>query len=290
MKCNICPRNCDVDRSTEKGYCGMGEEMYLARAAKHFWEEPPISGTKGSGTVFFSGCSLGCVYCQNYEISHEKKGKAVSEQELSDIFDRLISDGVHNINLVNPTHYVVKIRNVLQNKKPSVPVIYNSSGYEKRNTLKSLRGLIDVYLPDLKYITEERSLKYSDAENYFAYASKALIEMKKQCPENIYDEDGIIRKGLIVRHLILPRNTNQSIKILEWIADNLGTDTAISIMSQYTPYGKIDGIAELQRRVTDREYDKVLFAAEDMGFTEIFTQERTSASEAFIPDFDFTGI
>lgn len=290
MNCNLCPRNCDVDRSTEKGYCGMGEEILLARAAKHFWEEPPISGTRGSGTVFFSGCSLGCVYCQNYEISHERKGKAVSEDELSAIFDRLISQGVHNINLVNPTHYTIKILNVLQKKKPSVPVVYNSSGYEKVKILKKFRGLVDVYLPDLKYITAERSLKYSDAENYFDFASKAIVEMKKQCPENIYDENGIMKKGLIVRHLILPRNTNQAILILEWIASRLGTDTAISLMSQYTPYGKVDGISELQRRLTVREYDKVIYSAEDMGFTEIFTQEKTSATEAFIPEFDFTGI
>ena len=268
----------------------MGEEILLARAAKHFWEEPPISGTRGSGTVFFSGCSLGCVYCQNYEISHERKGKAVSEDELSAIFDRLISQGVHNINLVNPTHYTIKILNVLQKKKPSVPVVYNSSGYEKVKILKKFRGLVDVYLPDLKYITAERSLKYSDAENYFDFASKAIVEMKKQCPENIYDENGIMKKGLIVRHLILPRNTNQAILILEWIASRLGTDTAISLMSQYTPYGKVDGISELQRRLTVREYDKVIYSAEDMGFTEIFTQEKTSATEAFIPEFDFTGI
>ncbi len=290
MKCNLCPRSCNADRSTGKGYCGVGEEIYLARAAKHFWEEPPISGTRGSGTVFFSGCSLGCVYCQNYEISHGAKGKAVSEAELSEIFGRLIADGAHNINLVNPTHYALKIRNVLKNQKPSVPVVYNSSGYEKVSTLRSLEGLVDVYLPDLKYISSDRALKYSDAEDYFDFASKALTEMKRQCPENIYDEDGIIRKGLIVRHLILPQNTNQSIKILGWIKDNLGTGTAVSLMSQYTPCGEVEAFRELQRKITDREYEKVVSAALDMGFTELFTQEKTSASEVFIPDFDFTGI
>lgn len=268
----------------------MGEEIYLARASKHFWEEPPVSGTKGSGTVFFSGCSLGCVYCQNYEISHGGKGKPVSEKELSDIFKRLIAEGAHNINLVNPTHYALKIRNVLKAEKPSVPVVYNSSGYEKVSTLKSLEGFVDVYLPDLKYISADRSLKYSDAEDYFDFASKALLEMKRQCPENIYDENGIIQKGLIVRHLILPQNTNQSIKILEWIKENLGENTAISLMSQYTPCGEVGSFKELQRKITDREYDKVISAALDMGFTEIFTQEKSSASEDFIPDFDFTGI
>lgn len=268
----------------------MGDELYLARASKHFWEEPPVSGTRGSGTVFFSGCNLGCVYCQNYEISHECKGKAVSEDELRLIFQRLISEGAHNINLVNPTHFALKIRNVLSEGKPPVPVVYNSSGYERVSTLKSLEGLIDVYLPDLKYISGERSLKYSGAEDYFDYASQALIEMKRQCPVNVYDDEGIIRTGLIVRHLVLPQNTNQSIKILEWIRENLGTDTAISLMSQYTPCGKVGSFKELQRKITDREYDKVVTAAFDMGFTEIFTQEKSSASEEFIPDFDYTGI
>lgn len=290
MLCNICPRECGVDRSSKMGFCGVPEEFYLARAAKHYWEEPPISGTNGSGTVFFSGCNLGCVFCQNYNISHNCKGKAVSDERLKEIFTELISDGVHNINLVNPTHYALRLGKVLSEYKSPVPVVYNSSGYEKTETLKKLEGLIDIYLPDLKYIKPERSLKYSKSENYFDYASKALLEMKKQCPENIYDEKGIMHKGLIVRHLILPKNTNQSIEILLWIKNNLGEDTAVSLMSQYTPYGKIEGIPELQRKITAREYEKVITAAENMGFTNLFLQENTSASEIFIPDFDFTGI
>ncbi len=290
MLCNICPRECGVDRSSKMGFCGVPEEFYLARAAKHYWEEPPISGTNGSGTVFFSGCNLGCVFCQNYNISHNCKGKAVSDGGLTEIFDRLISEGVHNINLVNPTHYALRLGKVLSTYQSSVPVVYNSSGYEKAETLKQLGGLIDIYLPDLKYIKGERSLKYSKAENYFDYASKALLEMKKQCPVNIYDEDGIMQKGMIVRHLVLPKNTNQSIEILFWIKNNLGEDTAVSLMSQYTPYGKIGGIPELQRKITAREYEKVITAAENMGFTNLFLQEFDSASEKFIPDFDFTGI
>lgn len=290
MQCNICPRQCGVDRSEKRGFCGVPEEFYLARAAKHFWEEPPISGTEGSGTVFFSGCNLGCVFCQNYDISHNCKGKAVSDEGLTEIFDRLIGEGAHNINLVNPTHYALRLKRVLADYKSTVPVVYNSSGYEKTDTLNELSGLIDIYLPDLKYIKGERSLKYSKAENYFDYASRALIEMKRQCPENIYDKDGIMQKGIIVRHLVLPKNTNQSIEILSWIKNNLGEDTAVSIMSQYTPYGKIEGIPELQRKITVREYEKVITAAENMGFTNLFLQENTSASENFIPDFDFTGI
>lgn len=290
MKCNLCPRNCNVNRAVEKGYCGMGEEIVVARAAKHFWEEPPISGTRGSGTVFFSGCNLGCIYCQNYEISHKAKGKIVSEERLGEIFRELENGGVHNINLVNPTHYVHKIRGVLQREKPAVPVVYNSSGYERVSTLKILDGLVDIYLPDLKYISPERSEKYSDAADYFGFASKALIEMKRQCPENIFDNEGIMQKGMIVRHLVLPQNTNQSIKILEWIKDNLGTDTVVSLMSQYTPCGQADKYKELTRKITKREYEKVVSAAEEMGFKSIFTQDFDSASESFIPDFDFSGV
>ena len=279
MKCELCPRMCGIDRSVKKGYCRVGDEIVVARAAKHMWEEPPISGTRGSGTVFFSGCNLGCVYCQNYGISHDAKGKAISEERLAEIFLELENEGVHNINLVNPTHYADRIKNVLSVKRPNVPVVYNSSGYERVSTLKSLEGFVDVYLPDLKYISEK---------DYFYYASRAITEMKRQCPENIFDEEGILQKGMIVRHLVLPQNTNQSIKILEWIKDNLGTDTLLSLMSQYTPFGQAEKYSELRRKITKREYEKVLFAAEEMGFDNIFTQDSDSASESFIPDFDFS--
>ena len=254
------------------------------------WEEPPISGTKGSGTVFFAGCNLGCLFCQNYEISHKRKGKIISDNRLTEIFDELVNQGVHNLNLVNPTHYAMRLKNVLEEYCSTVPVVYNSSGYEKTDTLKQLTGIVDIYLPDLKYISDERSKKYSNAENYFEYASKALVEMKKQCPENIIDGDGIMQKGLIVRHLVLPKNTNQSIKILQWIKENLGSDTAVSLMSQYIPYGEIEDCPELQRKITKREYEKVVCAAEDMGFDNLFLQDFSSSSEIFIPDFDFTGV
>ena len=290
MKCNICPRKCDIDRTSSVGRCGMPYGFVVARAAKHFWEEPPISGTKGSGTVFFSGCNLGCVYCQNYEISHCGKGKEISDERLTEIFDELISSGVHNINLVNPTHYALRLKKVLEEYNSPVPVVYNSSGYERVSTLKSLEGLINIYLPDLKYIREDRAEKYSNAPDYFRYASKALIEMKRQCPENNYDGNGIMQKGLILRHLILPKNTNQSIDILSWIKNNLGEDTTVSLMSQYTPFGKIEAHKELQRQITAREYEKVLTAAENMGFRNLFLQDFGSSDEKFIPDFDFTGI
>lgn len=290
MRCNLCPRNCNVDRRLEKGYCGMSEDIYVARASKHFWEEPPISGTNGSGTVFFSGCNLGCVYCQNFEISHDRKGKVVSKAQLCEIFHRLTESGVHNINLVNPTHYALKIKEVLEKAALPVPVVYNSSGYEKVSTLRSLEGLVDIYLPDFKYIDPVRSEKYSAAGDYSDIVCQALIEMKRQCPKDIFDENGIMQKGVIIRHLVLPQNTKQSIKILEWIKENIGTDTYISLMSQYTPCGKIEAFPELQRRITAREYDKVVDAAFELGFENVFVQDGTAASESFIPDFDFSGV
>lgn len=290
VKCNICPRMCDADREETLGYCKMPWDFKIARAAKHFWEEPPISGEKGSGTVFFSGCNLGCAYCQNYSISHCAEGKLISEARLKEIFSELIAQGVHNINLVNPTHYALQLKKILSEYKSSVPVVYNSGGYERTQTLRNLEGLVDVYLPDLKYVDSEKSERYSQAKDYFSFASKALIEMKRQCPENIYDEKGLLKKGLIVRHLILPKNTNQSIKVLQWIYDNLGEDTAISLMAQYTPCGSIEELPEIQRRITQREYEKVLCFAEDLGFKNIFTQDPSSAKEEFIPDFDLTGV
>ncbi len=290
MKCYMCPRMCGADRKDNMGCCGVPYEFKVARAAVHLWEEPPISGAVGSGTVFFSGCNLGCAFCQNYGISHGGEGKIISEERLKEIFDSLIAAGVHNINLVNPTHYALPLRKVLSEYNSSVPVVYNSGGYERAEILKSLDGLIDIYLPDLKYISSDKSQRYSAAEDYFSFASKALVEMRRQCSENVYDEKGIMQKGMIVRHLILPKNTNQSLKILSWIYNNLGEDTAISLMAQYTPYGEIENIPELQRRITDREYEKVLSFAENLGFKNIFTQDKSSAKEDFIPDFDLTGV
>ena len=281
---------CGADREKGKGYCYTPWELKVARAGLHFWEEPPISGENGSGTVFFSGCNLGCVYCQNYEISHGNVGKTISEERLLEIFTELKDKGAHNINLVNPTHYAERLEELLPKFKKDLPVVYNSSGYERVETLQKLEGLVDVYLPDLKYINSEKSQKYSFAENYFDFASKALVEMKKQCSENVYDENGVMKKGMIVRHLILPKNTNQSIEILKWIYNNLGEDTPISLMAQYTPYGKIENYPELQRKITEREYDKVVSFAIGAGFKNIFTQEFSSSSKKFIPDFDLTGV
>ena len=290
MKCYSCPRMCGADREKEKGYCRMPDEFVVARAGLHFWEEPPISGKNGSGTVFFSGCNLGCVYCQNYEISHKEVGKPISDERLCEIFDELYDKGAHNINLVNPTHYAERLATVLTHYNKKLPFVYNTSGYEKVEALKKLQGKVDIYLPDLKYINPDKSHRYSGAQNYFEFASKALVEMKRQCGENLYDSDGMLQKGMIVRHLILPKNTNQSIEILRWIYDNLGGDTAISLMAQYTPYGRIENYPELQRKITHREYNKVLSFAEELGFESIYTQEFASSSKEFIPDFDLTGV
>lgn len=290
MKCNICPRECNANRESQTGICGMPWDIYLARAEKHYWEEPPISGKNGSGAVFFSGCSLKCVYCQNYGISHEKFGKKVSMERLSEIFSELYEKGAHNINLVNPTHYTLQIKKALSEKKPPLPVVYNCGGYEKVQSLKILEGLIDIYLPDYKYISEERAEKYSSAGNYGEIVLGALKEMKRQCPENIFDSNGIMQKGMIIRHLILPKNTNQSLKILDSIKENLGTDTHISLMAQYTPMGKLENTPELQRKITKREYEKVLNYAVDLGFQNIYTRDFASATEEYIPSFDLSGV
>lgn len=290
MKCNVCPRDCNIDRDKEKGVCGMPWDIYLARAEKHHWEEPPISGTDGSGAVFFSGCSLKCVFCQNYGISHEQFGKKVSVERLSGIFSEFYEKGAHNINLVNPTHYTLQIKEALSISKPPIPVVYNCGGYEKVQSLKMLEGLIDIYLPDYKYISPDRAEKYSKAENYGEVVIEALKEMKRQCPENSFDSNGIMKKGMIIRHLILPKNTNQSLKVLDSIKENLGTDTHISLMAQYTPMGNIENIPELQRRITKREYEKVLTYAIDLGFHNIYTQDFASATEEYIPEFDLSGV
>ena len=290
MICKMCPRKCSADRENSVGFCGVGENFVVARAAKHFWEEPCISGKNGSGTVFFSGCNLRCVYCQNFELSHRCFGKTVSEKRLTEIFDSLIEAGAHNINLVNPTHYALPLAKVLKEYKSPVPVVYNSSGYESVETLKRLEGLIDVYLPDLKYITADRSKKYSAASDYFEKASAAITEMRRQVPEDIFSSDGIMQKGLIIRHLILPSNTNRSLEILSWIKKTLGEKTIVSLMAQYTPCGEIENFPELQRRITEREYEKVLSFLVEEGFENAFVQQRTAADENFIPDFDLTGV
>lgn len=289
MICNACPRQCGVDRSKKSGFCGAGESFAVARAAKHFWEEPPISGTNGSGAVFFSGCNLRCVFCQNFEVSRAKCGKEITDKRLTEIFDSLISEGAHNLNLVTATQYSERLSGILRAYHSPVPVVYNCGGYESLETLRRLEGLVDIYLPDLKFFDPERSMRYCGAADYFETASAAILEMRRQQPEDVF-EDGLMKKGLIIRHLVLPKNVNQSRRIFEWIKENLGAKTYISLMAQYTPCGELESFPELQRKITRREYEKAVCFLEDLGFENVFLQELDSAAEQFIPAFDLTGV
>ena len=288
--CNSCPRKCNIDRDSVTGICGVPAAYKVARAALHFWEEPCISGEKGSGTVFFSGCSLKCVFCQNFEISRNAFGKEISEEKLIEIFKDLENQGAHNINLVNPTHYSAQLSETLRKYKPSIPVVWNTGGYDSVESLRKLDGLVDIYLADIKYVSESVSKKYSGAENYFSVASQAVLEMQSQVGENVFDENRIMKKGLIIRHLVLPGNVSQAFRVMDWVKENLPEDTILSLMSQYTPCGKACEYPTINRRLSEREYDLVLDYAEKLDFENVFIQEIESSSKDFIPDFDLTGI
>lgn len=291
MICNLCPRNCNADRTQTigNGFCKMPLNPVLARADIHNWEEPCISGKNGTGAIFFSGCSLKCCFCQNYPISHENKGEIITTDRLVEIIKELENKGVHTIDFVNPTHFSHIIIDALTKYKPTVPVVYNSSGYDNIETLQKLDGLIDVYLPDIKYFSSEKSQKYAKCPDYFEKTSRAILEMYRQQPQTVI-KDGIIQKGLIIRHLILPANVQESKNILLWIKNNLPSDTHISLMSQYTPYGNIAEFKELNRRLTTAEYNKVIDFFLDIGLQNGFMQEKTSARTDFIPKFDMTGV
>ena len=289
--CSLCPRQCNAlrtENSNPNGYCGMPAQPIAARAALHFGEEPCISGTRGSGTVFFSGCSLGCVFCQNDPISHRRQGQPVTENRLAAIFRELEEAGAHNINLVNPTHYAVSIRKALELYRPKVPVVYNSSGYERVETLKMLDGVVDVYLPDCKYVDPSLAKALSDASDYFEYAQSAITEMVRQTGPVQLDNDGIIRSGTIVRHLVLPGHTKNSMAVLDWLATV--PNIWISLMFQYTPYGDLSQHKELQRTLTQRECDKVWQYMNDLGITDGYIQDRKSSGTNMIPEFDLTGL
>lgn len=287
MKCNMCPRRCNADRHNHVGFCGMGELPVVARAFLHRWEEPCISGSRGSGTVFFTGCNLQCVYCQNYKISQLKTGKEINLEQLGKIMRVLQEQGAHNINLVNPTHYADQIRECIVGlPELRIPVVYNTNGYESVETLKHMEGIVDVYLPDLKYFYSETSTKYSCAGDYFETAAAAVLEMYRQVGDPVFDKDGLIQRGLIIRHLILPGRTSESMKILQWIKEHLPSTVFISLMSQYTPYFKAESCPEINRRITRREYDKVVSYLWKIGIENGYVQERESADEQYIPDFD----
>ncbi len=266
----------------------MGVNPVVARIASHYDEEPCISGTRGSGAVFFSGCPLGCAFCQNAEISHGRFGREISVPALRGAFDRLIEAGCHNINLVNPTHFTHAILQALEEPLP-VPVVWNSSGYELADTLRSLEGVVRVFLPDLKYVGSTPSGRYSEAPDYFEYASKALLEMYRQVGAPHLDEDGLIQSGLVVRHLILPENAQDSIRVLDWIAANL-PGAYVSLMAQYTPSGRASDYPEIDRRLTKREYGRVVDHLFKLGLDEGYVQELSSADERYVPAFDLTGL
>lgn len=293
MICNVCPRMCSVERTNTlpaNGFCKMPYEPFVARASLHKWEEPCISGINGSGTIFFSGCSLRCVFCQNEQISRNPFGRKVDKKGFIDIVKTLEEMGAHNINLVNPTHFIPFIKEALTEYKPFVPVVYNSGGYERTQSLKTLDGLIDVYLPDLKYVSPVLSKKYSHAENYFEFAQEAILEMHRQVGECEFDENGIIKKGLIIRHLVLPGNITDSFKVIDFVADNLPKETCMSLMSQYTPMKKYENMPELNRRLTTFEYEKVLDYFRKRGLENAYIQQVDSAKKQYIPDFSDFGI
>lgn len=293
MLCNECPRHCNIDRSIAAGFCGMSDKIMVARAALHMWEEPCISGEEGSGAVFFSGCNLRCVFCQNACIARGGTGVEITVDRLAEIFLELQNKKANNINLVTPSHYVKEIVEALtmaKNNGLTIPVVYNTSSYELVDTLKSLEGLVDIYLPDFKYVDSSLAMRYSHAKDYYEVACAALAEMHRQIGKCSFDKRGIMTHGIIVRHLILPGHTADSKRVIKYIKDTYGDDVFISIMNQYTPLPQVADMEALNRTVTPEEYDRVLRFAERIGIEQGFRQEGTAASESFIPEFDERGL
>lgn len=287
--CRLCPRDCGALRGeTGEGFCRMGALPRIARAAPHYDEEPVVSGARGSGAVFFSGCSLQCCFCQNYTLSHEGFGKEVGVERLREIYFELIEQGVHNINLVNPTHYAHAIRASLEGGLP-VPVVWNSGGYEKVETLRAMEGRVQVYLPDLKYVDADSAGRYSGAADYFRFAAPALKEMLRQVGPVELDDDGLIRRGMIVRHLILPGRAEESMRVLDFIRAEL-PGAWVSLMAQYLPFGDSAGVDELGRRLNQEEYDRVAAHLLELGLEDGFIQELSSSDEKYIPRFDLSGV
>ncbi len=286
--CKLCGRACGADRTAQTlGYCAMGRQAVVARAALHFWEEPPISGSRGSGAIFFSGCSLGCVFCQNAAISRKKVGKTVENEELASLCLSLQGQGAHNINFVTPTHFMPSVKSAVRLAKEGglkIPIVYNTSSFDSVEALSQMQGTVDVYLPDFKYIRPELSARYSAAEKYPAVAKAAIKEMVRQCPRAEYDSEGCLRRGVLVRLLVLPGAVANAKLSLSYLYETYGDAVLYSIMRQYTPRA---GLAPpLSRRVTDEEYEDVLSYAWRIGIREAFTQEKGSASEAYTPPFE----
>ncbi len=292
MKCSLCPRQCGAERNETigKGFCRMPELPVVARAALHHWEEPPISGTRGSGTIFFSGCSLGCVFCQNEEISHKDFGKIISIDRLGEICGELAAQGAHNLNFVNPTHYTHVVRNVAEQFPQNIPIVWNSGGYDRVETLRSLEGTVDIYLPDLKYMDDAPALRYSAAANYPEAAREAIREMVRQTGPYQIDEDGILKRGVIIRHLILPGQLAGAKVVMDWVAGEFEPGTVLfSLMSQYTPWGRASEFPEINRKLRKSEIRAAQTYMENLGL-DGFSQDADSAQRDYTPSFDLTGI
>lgn len=289
-KCNLCPHNCLVDRTEGKlGFCKAGNKIKIAKYDKFKYEEPCISGRNGSGAVFFSNCNLNCVYCQNYEISSENIGREVSVDELADLFLKLQDKNCDNINLVTPTIYALQIKDALVIAKKRglyIPIIYNTSGYENVETLKELEGLIDVYLPDFKYIDDEEAFKYSGIKRYFEIVTNAILEMKRQVGNIALDKDGIVEKGLIIRHLILPNHVKNSKAILKWIIEKIGKETFVSVMAQYFPTHKVSNYPEINRKITKRELKSIENYMYELGFNNGYIQDLGKNEKEYVPKFN----
>lgn len=296
MGCKQCPRNCNKERRegdmSSYGYCKVSVRPKVARAALHFWEEPCISGEEGSGTVFFSGCNLGCVYCQNREIASGERGKEISAERLAEIFLELQEKGANNINLVTPSHYYAQIKEALLSvrEKLRIPVIANTSSYDSVEVLREMEGLIDIYLADYKYRSTELAKKYSHAEDYPQVAAEALKEMFRQVGTPVFDEKGLMKKGMIVRHLLLPGCGKDSKEVIKYLYETFGDSVFISIMNQYTPLSAVENFPELNRRITEEEYEEIVDYAIELGIENGFVQEGETAEESFIPAFDGEGV
>lgn len=291
--CTLCPRKCGADRTAgETGVCGQTSEIKVARASLHMWEEPCISGKNGSGTVFFAGCPLKCVYCQNFDIAQNGDGGKITEDELCELFFKLKKAGAHNINLVTPTHVTPQVANALKKAKKSleIPIVYNCGGYELAQTLKMLENSVDIYLPDFKYADENAARKYSNAPDYPEVAKKAIEEMVRQCPKPVFDDDGMMKSGVLVRHLLLPGNLKNSKAVIEYLHKTYGDSIILSIMSQYTPMKSCEKYPELEYKTSRREYEKLVSFAESIGVKRAYVQSEESASENYIPKFGKNGI
>ena len=288
--CTLCPRRCGVDRTRgQLGFCKMPGQIHAARAGVHYWEEPVISGSFGSGAVFFSGCTLKCAFCQNYDISQENFGKPLTSAELRAAFERLIDEGVQNINLVTPTHFLPDILPALEPKLP-VPVVYNCGGYESVEALRQLEGKIDVYLPDFKYSDNALAKKLSSAPDYFETASAAILEMYRQVGKPVIEGDEM-KRGVLVRHLVLPGCVDNSLGVLDWVAEHFRSgDILFSLMSQYVPMGRAAEMPPFDRRITELEYDSVLSYMMLLGIEDGYTQDFSSAERGYTPSFDLTGL